>query len=248
MKMYRIEIPATIHHTIAMFHHSRMWSASDVNSFRDEGRRLFYLIYFSSFVLSLALGAYLTDDKDEFIFLTFVAISAAVLIYRLWHILWEGNAMLMLVHEIGTHYTDDPTEFVRVNEKLKMLMKFVQFFVVMALAGTIYTILQSVVQYKLFFNIAFPLDHRENGIAFWIALTFVIGGLILTNISIIFITMHWYLMLTLVLRYELLGNQFRNMGTMRKEPNEAKVSMREKQKLYFNDLIVAIQTYERVNG
>lgn len=58
-------------------------------------------------------------------------------------------------------------------------------------------------------------------------------------------------MLSLVFRYEILGNQFWNMGLIEGEgrgETELKQSIRENQSLYIENLIVGIQTYNKING
>lgn len=247
-KMYKIEVPATIHKAIVMFYRLGLWSIENENTFRDTARKLFYFFYYISFVISNALGAHLTDDKDESISLIVTTTTAIVLTYKLWLILWKKNELLKFVEEVGTHYTDDQKEFVQVNYKLKMLMKFAQYFILMVAAAVGYiTLVFPVITKRLFFNIAFPLDWSNSQFAFWMVCIYAALGFFVTAIGSLFTTILWYLMLSFVFKYDVLGNQFKNIGVF-SESHQPSVSSRKHPTLYGKDFIESIKNYKKING
>lgn len=96
---------------------------------------------------------------------------------------------------------------------------------------------------RLFFNIAFPLDTSANKIALWMAVLFINGSLFVGVVCCSYTTVLWYIMLSLGFRYNVLGNQFKNLGK-----TELKVSIREQQTLYVKDFMAAIKAYDEING
>lgn len=242
--MYKIEIHATIHGILAVFYRLKMWCNDDETNLRERGQKLFYFIHLLSFTMSMSLKAYITDDKDERVLLTVVSILETVQVYRLWFVLWKKNELFTLLLETGTHYTNDEQEFIQVNNKLKLRMKFVQYFLIMCLIALIFANILPIINGKrLFFNIAFPFDRQNSETAFWVKFLYSAGAFFWSYVCCLYAVILWYLMLSLKLKYKMLGNQFKNMGK-----TQVKVSIREQRTLYVKDFIVAIQTYEKVNG
>lgn len=244
-KMYRIEIPDMIHQITALFYQLRMWSIEDVNNLRTVGPKLFHFIYFVCITISIGLGAFETNDKDEFVYLFVVSITCTIQDYRIWCIIWEKSAILTLINRIGTHYTDDEKEFHYENNKLKMLMKFIRYFTVSIFMSLICSVVLPVANDKqLFFNIAFPLDRTKSESAFWITYAFLTGGMFVGVVCCFLTLILWYLMMSFVTEYKILGNKFRNLGAT---TTGLKASTAELQKLYLKDFIVAIKSYEKIN-
>ncbi len=244
--MYKIEIPKTIHQLMGIFYRSGMWS--DTTTFSGHCRKLFYFIYFLSFDLSMAAGALTIEDNDERIFLAVASVIVAVLVYRMWILLWQKNGLLLLVNEIGKHSTNDRDEFIRINEKLNIFMKFVGFFTLTtafaAFCGVV--VLPITNEKRLIFNIPFPFDPTNSKIEFWIATVFIGGGFLGTTVSDIITKMVWFLMVSISFEYKILGNKFRNMGTSTGS-SHLRVSLAAEQQLFYQDFIEAIQTYDKIN-
>ncbi len=248
-KMYKIEIPKTIHQLIGIFHRFGMWSDKNVTSFGEHCRKIFYFIYFLSFILSIAIGALTTKDNDECVFLTVVTIVGGVQVYRAWIILWDKNELLSLLHQIGNQSTDDREEFIRINNKLSVLMKFVRYFLIsMAIVSSFGVIVFPITNERhLILNIAFPFDRNNSEIAFWMAYVFI-GSSCYFGITVaILTTIIWYLMLSVSFQYKILGSQLIEMGISMKTDG-LKVSLAAHQKLFFKDFIVAIKTYDKIDG
>lgn len=250
-KMYRIEIPHTINHAIAIFFRLGMWRAEVKTTL--SGSQIFYFIYFLSFTLSVVLGAHTTVDKDECIFLTVISIICIVQGYRLWCILWERSAIFRMVNEIGTHHISDQKVFILINKKLKMFTKFTQYFMLLVFAAFIFALIEPIANGKrLFLNIVFPFDRSNSEIVFWMEFLFIAGAMFLSVISSLFTIIIWYLMQSVVLKYNILGKQFENVGVIKTDINgietQLKVSLVEQQKCYLKDFITAIESYEQIDG
>ncbi len=246
--MYQIVIPKTIHQLIGIFYRLGIWS--DGTTFGDQFRKFLYFIYFVCFVISMALGGYTTHDKDERIFLTVSSIISVVQAYRMWIIIWRKNGFLLLVHRIGRYSTDHRKELIRINNKLNHLMTFVRYYLlVIVIASFSGVVLYPITnENHLILNIAFPFDRNNSNIAFFMASAFIGGATFCFIVCVILIKLTWYLMLSISFEYKILGNQLRYMGTsIRPNIPHLKVSLASQQQLFYKDLILANQTYDKIN-
>lgn len=252
--MYKIEIPKTIHQIFAIFYQLKLWTIKDGATFIKLSKS-FYFIYFMSFVISMALG--ITADKHDLMFSIVALIITGVQVFRLDYILWKEKKIITLIHQVGTHSTDDHSKFVQGSNKLKMLMTFSQYFILMDSIAFACTVIFPVVssERRLLFNVGFPAAWKNGRIAFWITHAYIEVGVFLSIVCCIFTILVWYLMLNVVIKFNILGSQFRNMGVGRVQESEetiiterkVKISLREQQKLYQKDFIQAIKTRRNIN-
>lgn len=91
-------------------------------------------------------------------------------------------------------------------------------------------------------NVAFPLDWKNNEIAYWMANAFFFTEITLTILSVLFSVIIRSLLISSSLRYEILGCQIRNMGTTNKMPKKRKTLQVEN--LFLKDLIAAINSHQ----
>lgn len=249
--MYKIEIPNTVHQLVGMFYRLGMWIDRDTTTFGEFCRKLLYFIYIVSFGLSVALGAITTESKEECVFLTVISVLLVVQFYRMWMILWGKNRLMLLVNLIGSHSTNDRDEFIRIKNKFNRFMIFVRFFMIAYTMATLFSVVVYPItnEKHLIYKIAFPLDYANSKFAFWLADAFLGGGFFCSTISAILNKLVWYLMFSISCEYKILGNQLRHLGTPKRTgSSHLKVSLAVQQEQFSNDLVVAIQTYDKING
>lgn len=174
-----------------------------------------YCIYFSLFIISLAIGSIQSENGEEAIFLMEIAVIVSVLLYKLCVLVWKQKQMLLLLNRIGIFsikYDEGLTIF---NDKIGSFMKFVRVFLVsfvVALFGEVAVAPFLNSEKTLFFKIYFPLDWEHNEISFWITNIFLCTEIGLCIGSLLFAIIVWYLMLICSLRYQLLETELRNLG------------------------------------
>lgn len=250
--MHSTIIPDKIQLIFAIFYELGIWCKDETTSGKGQGQKLIYLMYLCVFTIAMTLGAYNTTDKDERVFSTIVLITAVVQIYRLWYILWQKNEIIQLIHEAGTHCTNDRKGVWHVDAKMKMMMKFISLFLLMILFDFVSLNVFPFASGRLFFNIAFPLDQTASRTAFWIEFLYIAGACLVACSSSFLIPLVWYVMLSYALKYDKLGKELSNMGVIRKEESDCepqlKTSTKKQQQLYQKDLIMAIKSYEKING
>lgn len=249
--MYKIGIPGTIRLIIRIFCRLRWCSRSSAeNSFFDYATRMFYFLYYASFTASMGVGGYLTDDTDESVFLIVLSLLALVLLCKMWHIFRKNNLIVTMVHEMGTHYTNDKESFHLVKENLNFLMKFAQYFMMnICLAFFLLLIVFPVLNQRkkvLYINVAFPLDKTDE-IYFWIANVYLGGGMFCATITSLFTIILWYIMFNFVIDYKLLGSHLKNMGSFRGKV-VTDVQQQEREELYLKEVLSAVSTYDTING
>ncbi|XP_037044050.1 odorant receptor 43a-like [Bradysia coprophila] len=114
--MFKLELPKTIRILIALYYHLGIWS--DQSTYRERSRRYFLFIFALAYLSAVALRAKVTSDPDERIFLVVVSVQFAVQGYRFWLILWRKNEILSVLHQFGTRYTDEQSEFYKTRNLL----------------------------------------------------------------------------------------------------------------------------------
>lgn len=149
---------------------------------------------------------------------------------------------------------NDENEFTYINNKLKKLMDLFRCFLFIIRIGFVFCVILFPILNKnrLVFNIALPLRTCSSEIVIWMSFGVIAGGLLLAVFGCFFTITLWYLMLSFVLKWKILGNQIRNMGkrkaTSKKIGYHCKRSIVRQQKFYRDDFIAAIQAYDKING
>lgn len=241
--MNKVAVPPRINQITAIFHLCGMWRQEGENVLRKMWWKLMYLIYYESFVISLALGGVLSDDNNERIYLVSNAILAFISSVKLIFVLWKKKEVLALLHD-STHYVTNRDEFTQIHKKVKKFIKFVTCFIVLILMGSVLIIIILPLLSKekiLPLNIAFPLNWKSSGIVYWIAYAFVTIAAVITVIAASLNFVVWYLMMNFCIKYQILGNQFRNMGSI-----NTMGPQREVQKLFSNELIGLIKVHKNI--
>lgn len=233
--MHSIQINSIIERMISFFYCIRFWHRGDVATVRELRIKWFYCIYHFLFVVSLVMGAIQSDNKDDCIFLAETAVTAAVLLLKLWVLIWKQKQILDLFNRICIFSVRSQADFVCFNDKLQKFMKFVKVFVICVFVGVFLAIILPFLGSEkiLFLKIAFPLDWKNNKFAFHLANAFVITEILLTLTAFFFSVMIWYLMLNCSVRYEVLGNWLTKLGHLNEEFREKKVTILDKQKQNF---------------
>lgn len=249
--MYTIEKPDTINRFIRAYYLLGFWT-KDRNPFFKNGLKIFHFTYYVFFVTSTIMGACVAEDKDDSIFLTALSVAFSVHIFRISCIVLRQKKILTLIDQVGKQSTNDYKEFGQIKNKLKMIMQLVETCI---LFGTSAIVLVTAIPLfsngkKLAFNIWFPLDWTYSKTGFWMAHIFIQIGTIYACLAFLLTLMIWYLMIHFVIKYEMLGNQLRNIdviGTTETSNKISKVSAAEGQKFLVQNLIVAIKRHQKIN-
>lgn len=220
-----------------------------LGNLRNRGKILIFIFY-ASLPLSIAFGALNSNDRDEFLYLMHTATTVILQVVKLFYIIWRWEEILSFLSEVNSINIEYVEDFNRVNEKLTIfqrLLKYLSltFFLMFSLMHVSYATLQ---ERTLCCAIAFPLDWRNDDVAYWLALTYLVIETVVSYIIVLFNFIIWYIMLMYVFKYELLGNQFRRMGIV--NPNEYKdlreLTEIEKQNLFCQDFHAAVESYEDI--
>lgn len=207
--------------------------------------QLFYFAFFVAFNLSTFVETFTTDDQDNAVFLTAIVLIGALQQYRLYFIIWKQDEYLDLMRRICDTNSNDCGAAFKANRKIEIFMTLVKYFL-----GAAYTLCVAVAclplaKKQLLFDVAFPLDYKTDRRVFWMAYLLVAGTYLLSITVMMFVTMVWYMMLILMVKYELLGNEFENLGV---EKAKSGSNYQSKGNSYLQWLIEAIRNLEQTNG
>lgn len=209
--MYKIEIHPTFRRIIAVFIQFGFWRNEEMS------RKLFYLFNMILFQILIVTCAWISDDKNESLFLAQAEISALVMMVKLKYLLWNKDIILLFLSEsIVTHYILDYNLFVQVKEKIQNFIKFVHVYIVV-MATVVFLLIVSPLPIfssdrKLPMFIVYSFDSKYSELIYWLIyspLTFQIFLIFSINFLTVII---WYVLLNLSIKYQVLGNQLINLG------------------------------------
>lgn len=238
-KMYNIKIHKLVGLVISLFYRIGIWHRGDMPTVRERRVKCCYCFHYAIYLLSFVVGAINNENMDKSIFLTEAAMGVGVYSVKLWILIWKQNEIVDLLNRI-CEFRDD-CGYALCKDKLRGFTTLAIVFVMSFLIGAILTcsVLPLFANDKtLFFEIAFPLDYRNNEIAFWIASIFILTEMMLTITVALFSIVIWYLLLNCSLRYEVLG--WKNLGTVTKN---IKISQQQMQIKFVQDLKESIDAH-----
>lgn len=242
--MHSIRINKVINQMIDIFYRIGFWHRGEEATVKELRIKAFYCIYQFLFTISLAIGSITTEKSDESVFLAGTSVVSFVLSVKLWVVIWKQERILELLNRIcafSIRYDDD---LPFVNREIERFINFVIFAAIVThFTGFCELILVPCVgsERALFLNIAFPLDWRNNNIAYCVVTVFLFTEVFLTITATSFNVIAWYLMLNCSLRYQVLGSELKKMGQINFN-NTTHI----KENLFFEDLQAAIDNHQHI--
>lgn len=242
--MCDIKLHNFVNQIIQTFYRLKLWNVEEETSFRSSLPKILQLLYFASFVASMAGGACMSNDKDENIFLTVAAMINGVIVYRMANIIWKKNEILTFVRELCEHSIKNHEQFVQVNGKLEKFIQFAKAFVWMCVMGVTFALFVPVIssEKKLVFNIALPAHWKSSEIIFWMAHLYSVLGCTYSSHALLLSVIIWYLMINCSIKCAILGNKLRNLGVQKTQ-----FSKHQNQKLFLQDLTDVIKFHLKLN-
>lgn len=249
--MFRIKLHPHIERIISVFHRLGIWNHGDEETVDGKRMKFLYFIYDFLLFTSLITGAVASDKRSEKIFLCEVALLAIVSFVKVWYLFWRKEEIMELLNRICVYFIDYRDIFNLINKKLENFMTFVAALLsFIYLGGVLCTLIAPFIgsERKLFYSIGFPLDWRNNEFAYLLAVAFLFIAMLVVSVAWPFNAIIWYLMANCGLRYEVLGEQIKNMGAVTEPINETaegrNISVTERDNLYYCDLLEAIESHK----
>lgn len=241
---YNIKVPPRIEQIIYLFYLIGLWQDDNRTNFRKWVWKIFHLAVYVYYPVSLAVGALTNDNENARMFLVVLSIVTFVLAVRLYYILWKKDQIIKFIIEMGAHSIEDNEQFCFVNNKIRVFIKFVTYLQFMLVSSVIaMTIITSPIfsnEKMLPMNIYFPLDWKNNELFYWIAFLFVNYEMMISLVSALLNTIVWYLLMSFGIKYQTLGNQFKNLGS---ETERKGILVRENQELFNLKLVELIKNH-----
>lgn len=249
--MFNIGLHRKLNRILNLFYRLGIWQQSETDAWTVVFKFI-HLITYASFGVSLLSGAFLSDDRSEAIFLTVASMASAVLAIKLGYVMWLQKEVYTFLHDIGNHSIIHRSEFLRTEQKINNFMKFVTVFLAMTFFGLapiiIYCLPIFSNERKLGLNIGFPLDWRNNDIAYWTAYFYIMYSYVFSIVCMLITVIIWYLMSNCSIKYELLGFQFKNLGSKRTTAvtSKQRTSSEEDKVSLIMDLIDLIKAHQKL--
>lgn len=246
--MYNIEVHKRVEQTISLFYFIGVWHDENRSDFHKWCLNIMHLLVCISYTTSVAVAAFTSDNITEASFLAVTSIANFVQAIRLYYFMWKNQEILRFLRSMGAHSIEGHQDFIRVNNKINLFIKFATFCYLLIFFGLLMSIIFKLPiitkQKSLPVNIYFPMDWKNNEVTYWIAFSF-------TGISIMVVVVYsvtnpviWYLMMCCAMKYQILGNEFSNLG---KNKLKKPIFLHTKNQDSFHDeLIVLIKKHQAV--
>lgn len=243
--MHFIRIHKVIGLIISSFYLIGFWHRGDKPTLKETRWKLFHCIHYTLFVLATSVGAINSEKRGESIFLGEISIGAAVMAVKIWILTWNQNQIVNLLNRVCVFSIRNDDVHKRFESKLRGFMTFVLVLLIASvLAAFFASIVLSLVgsEKSLFLKIGFPLNYQDSEIAFWMATVFIFTELHMSVILVSFTVVIWYLLFVCALRYEMLGNELKNMGRTIDEGDGKKMD-EQIHKTFYEDLVSSIGSH-----
>lgn len=249
--MHTIDIQNTIQKIMAVYRKFGIWHSGDTPTCKETNMKLFYSIYHLLAPISFLSGAFITDSWEESILLVDATILTIVSLVKLWYLIWNKTEIVEMVECLGTHSIKDRETYTAVDRKMKIFIKFVNAFLSATIILTCFVVCVPFLrgERQLFFNIGFPLDWKNNDIAYFITLTFLLLEGLLALVSVSFSVLVWYLLLNCSLKYDNLASKLKTLGdanTVDETPAKREGSVQHIENFYRQDLIEGIEFHKDI--
>jgi len=252
VKMYTVKVHERINQITSVFYRMGLWHRGDKATVTATTIKIFYSIYYALFVISLLGGGIQSENMNESIFLVLEGITAFVQLIKLLYIIWKKNEIDDMLNRIAVYSMKEEEGFKLASDTINGLMKFSTVFISLVyFTGLCITLFIPFLasERTLFFNLAFPLDWKNNDMAYLSASVFIFTQVVLTITAILFSVIIWYLLINCALRYKILGYQIKNMGvvkTVEGPTSNQIISNVEKERKFRRDLVAVIESYNAI--
>lgn len=248
--MYKISVHQRIRQIISLLHFIGLWHDDNCSKFRKLASNMWFLGTEFTFVLSLIGGSITSEDEADHIFLGNMAIVVSVVLFRLHYFLRKKEEILEFIHKFGAYSTNNSKIFDEINKKVNNFVKFASIFMtLLAVTDLLNLVLPPFFSNdkRLPLNVYTYFNWKESEFIFSMAYVIVTYNSIMAFVYVLFTLITWYLMMSCATTYQILGNELMEMGSVddvQMKLEKRKISLAEKQKLFFEELIAKIKYHQ----
>lgn len=250
--MYTIEVHSRIDQILSMFYFIGLWYDPNRHTIFKRILSIWHVALYAYYPFSLVIGAYQSDNDTETMYLIVMTIVAGVGAVRLYYFVLNKDEILNFIRKLGVHrWNDSEEKFQQVNKKINFFIRFATYYEVMSTGAVMSLIIIALpifsAEKRLPFNIYIPLDWRNNELHYWIIYAYVTYDALMAVVCTFFNVIIWYLMMGLVLEYEILGSEFKNVGWITKSTTESiSPTFSDGEDLFFAELISLIKKHRNL--
>lgn len=218
--MSQSEINPTLSRIINLFKLFGIWSKSEDNSEHRKVWKFGHTLNNMLFLITLLAFAFIADDRNEAIFLVLIHIIAFVIFLKMIYLLSKKEEILSLLSDsrIDASVLDSDGKQL-VIEKKRIFTKIVDVYIINTRVGVAIVIASAFPIFttgmKLPFYITYSFDWEYDAVVYWMIYIFMSWSSILAIAYNLFLIFVWYILYNYSTQYQLLGMQFKNLGTTR---------------------------------
>lgn len=249
--MNSIKINSTFCIIITILYKVGIWTIHEESKYREMGRKFFYIFSFLFFQILIALFAFLSDDRNQSLFLIELVIGVMVLNVKLIYLLWKKNEIFEFLNDSVIANSILEREGKSYANKIQVFMKFVLAYNFFVIVTGISLVISSLPFFssekKLPLFIIIPVDGI---VVYWVTYIILAWGIIFSCLSNLNISFIWYIMLNYSIKYQILRSEFRNLGatrTTQKATEAGKKFTTQNQNLFLQDFVVLVNKHRNLS-
>lgn len=165
------------------------------------------------------------------------------------YILWKKDEIISFLRKMGVHLVQTRNDFIQINNNTNNLITFSTIYHLLVFLGLLGIMVSPIFtsERNLPVNTYIPFDWRNKSILYVIAFAYVTYALIFSGVFTVFTVMLWYLMMSCVTKYKLLGYDLKHIHlACESKLKKENISVVEKQNLFLKELIVLIKNHQHI--
>lgn len=252
--MYRIEVHRRIEQIISLFYYIGVWHKGSRTVFLEWCLKSFHLGLCIWHMITIFIGFFASENIIGMSFIGACGIISFNVTVRLGFFLWKQDRIIQLIRSLGAHLINNSNESDRINLKINIFIKFALLyqFILFFTVPVVMIIPTPIIsdEKTLPFNPFPTVNWKNNYIGYWIAFVVVFYMFIINVVFHFFNILIWYMMISCGIKYQILGNAFKNLGkaTLKNVvlSKSEKVSDSKEQVLFLSELMELIQFHQNL--
>ncbi|XP_037040850.1 odorant receptor 94a-like isoform X2 [Bradysia coprophila] len=214
--MYTIQLIKPIHMYINIFYRFGFWQRDEESNYRKNGKRFSLVFFYGLFPAFLIADAFLLDDLSESLRVMMMFFVCAIIYIKCLYLIFKQEKIFEYLNDLSHLLSpNNREEYDQTNKKLNFFSNiFAPYCYVAAITATCGITVQLPIfsedHHLLPFFIS--ISWNDSDIIYYSLFVFISLLLMLCVISIMITPLLWYIMFSYSIAFDLLGNQFKNLG------------------------------------
>nr|QGW45421.1 odorant receptor 48 [Bradysia odoriphaga] len=251
--MYTIPLVKPIHTYIEIFYRLGFWQKEEESNYRKNGKKFSLVFFYGLFPTFLIADALLLDDLSESLRVMMIFFGCAIVYIKCLFLIFKQEKIFEYLNDLNRLFSpNNREEYEQTNKKLKFFSNVFDPYYYVAVITAIGCVAAQLPIFRedhdeLPFFIS--ISWNDSDIIYYSLFVFITLILIMCVISIMITPLLWYIMFSYSIAFDLLGNQWKNLGRkeMKKKDHPSHIR-RPHRGTFVDELIVLIKSHQNLTN